>query len=87
MADPGSKKTVPPLDVERKPAGSTTGTDDGPMSPAQEAEKARRLSSTAGWKPAMDRRTSYDKQEFKREMQMTGLDSEKKAPGFSERKN
>jgi hypothetical protein len=75
------KADFPPhLDVE-----STSAEDES--TPAKIAEKERRLSKTAAWKPALDRRTSYDKQDFKREMQMTGLDTEKKGAGFTEKKN
>lgn len=47
----------------------------GPTSPRQERGATRAREATAGWKPALDRRTSYAREDQKHEMQMGGADA------------
>jgi hypothetical protein len=85
-----------PTDDEAKhqpPKLSTAVTDIHPdepaelQSPTRAADAKRAMSAAAAWKPAMDRRPSWDKQDYKRAMQMTGIEDVQSGPGFSERKN
>ena len=69
---------------------SGPGTDDlvpdEVASPTKAADAKRAMSAAAAWKPAMDRRQSWDAQEHKREMMMTRISDVQEGPGFSESK-
>lgn len=60
----------------------------GPASPttehsAQEAQRA--MSRTDSWKPAFNRRQSWNQEEHKHAQHMSKIDAVKEEPGFSER--
>lgn len=42
------------------------------------------MRSTSAWKPSLDRRQSWNKEDQKRALQMTGVSNVKTGPGFSE---
>ena len=82
------KPTSIPIDT------STVPLTTGPTSPQLEKDAPRAMSATDSWKPSMDRRQSYHKEDHKHALQMSGLSStggtasgtEKKGDmGFSER--
>ncbi len=50
------------------------------------AEAKRAMSVCDAWKPMLDRRQSWDDQEYKRQLQMGHIDEVKTGFGFSERK-
>jgi len=56
-----------------------------PTSARAAADAKRAMSVTDAWKPALDRRQSWDNQEYKRELQMSSIDEVKTGPGFSEK--
>ena len=56
-----------------------------PASPRGTAEAERAMGSAAAWKPALDRRQSWNRQEHKHELQMSKVGDVKEGPGFSER--
>ncbi|KEY69945.1 hypothetical protein S7711_06477 [Stachybotrys chartarum IBT 7711] len=45
----------------------------------------RAMSHTNEWKPSFERRQSWNKEDQKRALQMTGIDRIKTGPGFTER--
>jgi len=56
-----------------------------PTSPKTAADAQRAMSSTDAWKPAFNRRQSWNKEEHKRELQMSKVSDVKETPGFTER--
>jgi hypothetical protein len=46
---------------------------------------SRAMSHTNDWKPSFQRKQSWNKEDQKRALQMTGIDSVKTGPGFTER--
>ena len=56
-----------------------------PASPQSTANAQRAMSSTSAWKPNLDRRQSWKKEDQKRELQMSNVGDVKEGPGFSER--
>ncbi|KAK6828467.1 hypothetical protein PG990_010463 [Apiospora arundinis] len=70
----------------------TTAASDQPItipapaaSPQLEKDAARAMKSADSWKPSLARTQSFNKEEQKRDLQMTGLGSVKSGPGFSEK--
>lgn len=57
-----------------------------PTSPHVAADAQRVMSATQAWKPALDRRQSWDNQEYKRELQMSRIGDVQTGQGFTERK-
>ena len=54
-------------------------------SPQLEKDAARAMKSAESWKPSLARTQSFNKEEQKRDLQMTGLGSVKPGAGFSEK--
>lgn len=54
--------------------------------PARQIDSDRGMRNTSSWKPRFGRRQSWDKEEQKHALQMTGLQDVKACPGFSENK-
>ena len=67
-------------------ASPTTSTDGGNIKAQSGADAQRAMSATQAWKPALDRRQSWDNQEYKRELQMSRIGETPTGPGFTERK-
>lgn len=55
-----------------------------PTTPHSAADAKRGMSTCSAWKPSLDRRQSWNSQEYKHKMQMTGLGETKPGAGFSE---
>ncbi|KAF6812017.1 hypothetical protein CPLU01_14989 [Colletotrichum plurivorum] len=49
------------------------------------ADAARAIERTNSWKPSFERRQSWNKEDQKRELQMSHIDNVKTGPGFTER--
>jgi hypothetical protein len=64
---------------------ATAVTDLGPASPHAQADAAKVMSHTNEWTPQFNRRQSWNKEDQKRELQMSGIEGVKTGPGFSER--
>jgi len=86
---PSTQEQPPKLDTGA-PRGGGPGTNDlvpdEVSSPTKAADAKRAMSATAAWKPALDRRQSWDAQEHRREMMMTRISDVQAGPGFSESK-
>jgi hypothetical protein len=50
-----------------------------------ETPTQRAMNRTNSWKPNFERRQSWNKEDQKRALQMTGIDDVKSGSGFSER--
>lgn len=91
MADNKQKATTNPPKLNTAVADASDLSTDltspvSPTTPHQTADAKRAMSATAAWKPALDRRQSWDNQEYKHKLQMTGISDVKTGPGFTERK-
>lgn len=62
---------------------SPTATSDAQSPAGDEAERAR--TATEAWKPAMNRRLSWNREEQKRSLQMGSIADVTTGPGFTER--
>lgn len=56
-----------------------------PTTPHTATDAQRGMSHVGAWQPRLDRRQSWDKEEHKHAMQMSGVRDVKTGPGFSER--
>lgn len=54
-------------------------------SPHLEKDAARAMTRTNSWTPTLERRSTYDMEDQKRQMQMTGVAAVREEPGFTER--
>ncbi len=94
MSDPsqqasGGRRQLPQLDLASAAAAITAPDQHHhyqATSPHQEKDAARAISRTGSWKPRFERRLSYDMEDQKRHLQMTGVAAVKEEPGFSERR-
>ncbi|KAH7324711.1 hypothetical protein B0I35DRAFT_475937 [Stachybotrys elegans] len=50
-----------------------------------DAAASRAMNHTNSWKPSFGRRQSWNKEDQKHALQMTGIDNVKTGPGFTER--
>ncbi|WYZ46018.1 hypothetical protein EsH8_IX_000243 [Colletotrichum jinshuiense] len=77
MASEGAPMNTSPQEPARDTA-ITTGANPS-------AEAARVIERTNSWKPSYGRRQSWNKEDQKRELQMSHIEDVKTGPGFTER--
>ncbi|KAK7750835.1 hypothetical protein SLS62_007234 [Diatrype stigma] len=78
-----------PSQLDLAAAAAINTTPAAATSPHLEQDAARAMSRTNSWKPAsgsFQRRPSYDMEDRKRDLQMTGVSAVQEEPGFSERR-
>ncbi|TDZ17259.1 hypothetical protein Cob_v009827 [Colletotrichum orbiculare MAFF 240422] len=63
----------------------STQLQDQSTSPHTSTEAARVIERTNSWKPSFERRQSWNKEDQKRELQMSHIEDVKTGPGFTER--
>jgi hypothetical protein len=74
--------SIPSHPAPKDPASVSSGTAvEGRTDPGA----ARALDGANAWKPSFERRQSWNKEDQKRALQMTGIDNVKTGPGFSEK--
>ncbi|KAK1749511.1 hypothetical protein QBC47DRAFT_366118 [Echria macrotheca] len=72
QANTNDHRNPPPIDIPGLTADlipPPPGSDGAPTSPHNAADAARAMTSTGAWQPRLDRRQSWDSQEYKHEMQ------------------
>ena len=79
-----ASSSIPSHPAPKDPASTSSGTATGAEG-RTDAGAARAMDSTNSWKPSFERRQSWNKEDQKRALQMTGIDNVKTGPGFSER--
>ncbi|KAF6813969.1 hypothetical protein CPLU01_14522 [Colletotrichum plurivorum] len=60
-------------------------TPTSPVSPSTRIHIQRAMSFTEAWRPVVNRRNSYKKEDLKHELQMALICDIKTGPGFSEK--
>ncbi|OLN95833.1 hypothetical protein CCHL11_02689 [Colletotrichum chlorophyti] len=73
----------PTATTSNQPSLATSTSAGAPSHSASEA--ARVIERTNSWKPSFERRQSWNKEDQKRELQMSHIDEVKTGPGFTER--
>ncbi|KAI9152151.1 hypothetical protein HJFPF1_09376 [Paramyrothecium foliicola] len=79
-----AETSIPSHPAPKDPASTSSGTATSAEG-RTDAGASRAIDSTNSWKPSFERRQSWNKEDQKRALQMTGIDSVKTGPGFSER--
>jgi hypothetical protein len=75
-----------PTDAANTFSGVTADEQDHNAVPTRQIDSDRGMQHCTSWKPRFDRRQSWDQQDQKHALQMTGLQNVKEGPGFTENK-
>lgn len=75
-----------PADAAATSSGVTADAQHPESVPTRQSDSDRGMRNTSAWKPRFDRRQSWNKEDQKHDLQMTGLQDVKSGPGFSENK-
>jgi hypothetical protein len=84
-----AETSIPSHPAPQDPSATSSGTAASAATTAEgrtDAGAARAaVERTNSWKPSFERRQSWNKEDQKRALQMTGIDSVQTGPGFSEK--
>ncbi|KAL2203416.1 hypothetical protein CC79DRAFT_1373560 [Sarocladium strictum] len=75
-----------PTDAANTSSGVTADAQNPNDVPSRQIDSDRGMQHCSSWKPRFDRRQSWDQQDQKHALQMTGLQNVKEGPGFTENK-